>query len=203
MIYFLNGPSCAEGRLRPLTAFKLSFSFHDHSSYFSAMRSCQSSKFKDSSRVALTTNGGSFKAFILEPSKENDTGVTSRKSFSAGFDPTLHPMVTSGFPSMWKPDRSSSCISVAICLLLSLLLVLSTTGIGFHPLLHVFGLHDLVSRSFDIKGLHSDSSMTARLAVDPLSRTIVPESTATRLTRSSQVQFDNYSLILRGQRIFL
>ena len=31
----------------------LNFSFHDHNSYFSAMRSCQSSKSKRSSRIAL------------------------------------------------------------------------------------------------------------------------------------------------------
>ena len=34
-------------------------------------------------------------------------------------------------------------------------------------------------------------------------KTVVPESTSTSLTRSPHVRFDNYSLILRGQRIFL
>lgn len=120
-----------------------------------------------------------FKAFVLEPSKEKDT------AFPADFDPTL---VTSGFPSMRKPN---TCFSIAICLLLSLLFVLST--IGLYPSPYVFGLHDLVSRSFGLKG-HSEST-------NPMSGTI--ESTATRWSRSSQVQFDNYSLILRGQRIFL
>ena len=67
----------------------------------------------------------------------------------------------------------------------------------------MFGLHDFVSRSFGIKGLDAESSTTTKLEVDPMSGTTVPELTATRLTRSSQVQFDNYSLILRGQRIFL
>lgn len=168
------------------------------------MRSSQSSKFRGYERVALTTNGEGFKAFILEPSQKEDTqatGFTSRrKSFKADFDPILHsPLVTSGFPSMRKPNRLSSCFSIALCLLLSLLFVLFT--IGFYPLVspHLFGLHDLVSRSFGIKSLVSESSTTPKLVVD----SIVPESTATRLTRSSQVQFDNYSLILRGQRIFL
>ena len=164
------------------------------------MHSYQSTKFKRSSRVALATNGGGFKDSVLfEPSKEKDTGFTSRKSFTADLDPTRLPL--SGFPSMRKPTRPSSCFSIAICLLLSLSFVLFTRGLD--PLLHVFGLHDLISRSFGIKGLDSVSSTTTKLAVDPMSRAIVSESTATRLTRSSQVQFDNYSLILRGQRIFL
>jgi hypothetical protein len=139
-----------------------------------------------SSNVLAASNGGGFKAVVLEPSKEKDTGFTSQKSLTADFGPILH---SPGFPSMRKPNRSSSCFSVAICLLLSLLFVFST--IGFYPSPH------LVSRSFGfIKGLDSESSTTTKLAVDP---TIVP-STA---TRSSQVQFDKYSLILRGQRIFL
>ena len=139
--------------------------------------------------------------------KDSSFRVAPRKLFTADFtgkfDPTLNsPLVTSGFPSMRKPNGSSSCFSIAICLLLSLFFVLST--IEFYPSLHVFGLHDLVSRSFGSKGLDSESSTTTKLVVDPMSRMIVPESTAaTKLTRSSQVQFDNYSLILRGQRIFL
>ena len=172
---------------------------NDHNSYFSVMRSCQSSKpskFNDSGlAVGSTTNGGSFEAFVLEPSKEKDT---SRKSFASDFDPTLHysPLVTSSFASLRKPNRSLPCFSLAICLLLSLLLVLSTTG--FYPSPHVFGLHDLVSRTFGIKGLDSEKS-TAATNLDSMSRPFIPESTA----RSSQVQFDNYSLILKGQRIFL
>ena len=137
-----------------------------------------------------------FEAFVLEPStgKEKDT---SRKSFASDFDPTLHsPLVTSGFASLRKPNRSSPCFSIAICLLLSLLFVLSTTG--FYPSPHVFGLHDLVSRTLGIKGLDSEKS-TAATKLDSMSRPFIPESTA----RSSQVQFDNYSLILKGQRIFL
>jgi hypothetical protein len=63
----------------------------------------------------------------------------------------------------------------------------------------VFGLRDLVSRTFDIKDLDFESSSTTKIAVDPMSRAFDPESRA----RSSQVQFDKYSLILRGQRIFL
>ena len=166
------------------------------------MRSCQSSKFKSSGRVALTTNSGGLNGFVLEPSKEKDSGFTPRKSFTADFGSTLHfPLVTSGFPSMRKLNRLSSCFSITICLLLSLLLVLST--IGFYSSPHMFGLHDFVSRSFGIKGLDAESSITTKLEVDPMSGTTVPELTATRLTRSSQVQFDNYSLILRGQRIFL
>ena len=113
---------------------------------------------------------------------------------------TYSPPVTSGFASMRKPNRLSSRFSVTICLLLSLLFVLST--IGFCPSPHMFGLHDFVSRSFGIKSPES-STTTIKLVVDPMSGTTIPESTATRLTRSSQVQFDNYSLILRGQRIFL
>ena len=162
------------------------------------MRSCQSSKpskFNDSGLVVgSTTNGGGFDAFVLETSKEKDT---SRKSFASDFDPTLHsPLVISGFASFQKPNRLSPCFSIAICLLLSLLFVLSTTG--FYPSPHVFGLHDLVSRTFGIKGLHSEKS-TAATNLDSMSRPFIPESTA----RSSQVQFDNYSLILKGQRIFL
>ena len=155
-------------------------------------------------------NGGGFKAFVLEPSKEEDTGFTSRKSFAADFDPTLNfPLVSSlaGFPnpSMRKRNRSSPCfsISVVICLLLSLLLVLSTTGFYPLPHWHVFGLHDLVSRTFGIKSLDSESSTPTKLAADPISGVFKSESTAKSLTRSSQVKFDNYSLILRGQRIFL
>ena len=168
-----SGPPCAERRFS-MTQLLLV--------YFSVMRS----KFKGSGRVPLTSNG---KVFVLEPSKEKDTGFTSRKSF------TVHsPLVTS---TMRKPNRSSPCFSIAICLLLSFLFVLSTTG--YYPSPHVFGLHDLVSRTFRIKGSDSKSSATTKLAVDPMSRAFGPESRA----RSSQVQFDKYSLILRGQRIFL
>ena len=186
---FLNGPTHAE---RPLS--------NDHNLYFcnfSAMRSCQSSKpsnFKDSGRVvASTTNGGGFKDFKLDPSREKNTAFPK-----SDFDPTLHsPLATSGFARTRKPNKSLPCFSVIICLLLSLLFVLSTTG--FYPSPHVFGLHDLVSRTFGIKDLDSEKPTATKLAVDLMSKAFTPESTA----RSSQVQFDNYSLILRGQRIFL
>ena len=108
------------------------------------------------------------------------------------------PLVTSGFPSMRKLNMSLSSFSIAICLLFSLLFVLSTKGLD--PSSHVlFGLHGPVSRTLGIKGLDSESSTTSILAVDSVNREFIRESTA----RSSQVQFDNYSLILRGQRIFL
>jgi hypothetical protein len=133
-------------------------------------------------RVALMTTGsdvkdGFFKAFYSE-------GKGTRKS---GFDSTLpFSQATSGFSSMRK--WFSVCI-------LSLLFVFAT--IGCYPSSHVFGyvqLRDLVSRSFGIRHLNSEFS-TTKLAV--------PESKLSTLTRSSEVQFDNYSLILRGQRVFL
>ena len=188
---FLNGPPHAE---RPLS--------NDHNLYFcnfSAMRSCQSSKpsnFKDSGLVVasiITTNGGGFKDFKLDPSREKNTAFPK-----SDFDPTLHsPLATSGFARTRKPNKSLPCFSVIICLLLSLLFVLSTTG--FYPSPHVFGLNDLVSRTFGIKNLDSEKSTATKLVVDPMSKASIPKSTA----RSSQVQFDNYSLILGGQRIFL
>ena len=135
------------------------------------------------SRVGLTMHTDVKGALELE---EKGPGLTSRKSFIA----------TPGFPSMWKPNRLSSWFSICICLLLSLLFVLATTG--FYPSAQVFGFvqfHEVVSRSFGTRRLDSESLTTTKLAV--------PESTTNSLTSFSQVQFDNYSLILRGQRIFL
>ena len=147
------------------------------------------------SRVASTTNtdvkGGAFKAFN---SVEKDTGFTSRKSFIPATP--LLSLVTSGFPSMRKLNRSLSWFSIGICLFLSLFFVLATAGL--YPSSYLFGyvqFRDLVSRSFGIRSSDSESSTVTKLTV--------PESTLTSLTRSNQVQFDNYSLILRDQRIFL
>lgn len=130
---------------------------------------------------SIDVKDGVFKAFDLE-------GKGTRKSFISGFDSTLHfSPANSGFSSMRK------WFSIGI---LSLLFVFATTG--FYPSPHVFGyvqLRDLVSRSFGIRHLNSELSTITNSAV--------PESTLSTLTRSSEVQFDNYSLILRGQRIFL
>jgi hypothetical protein len=144
------------------------------------------------SRVALTVHTD-----LKGALEEKGPAFTSRKLFISSFGLTPHFLpATSGFPSMWKRNRLSSWFSICICLLLSLFFVLATTG--FYPSPHVFGFvqfHEVVSRSFGTRRLDSESLTTTKLAVS--------ESTMTSLTSSSQVQFDNYSLILRGQRIFL
>ena len=105
---------------------------------------------------------------------------------------TLPP--TSRFPNMRNPNKP---FSIGICLLLSFFFVLATRGLFPSPA----QLHSLLSRSFGLRSLDSELSVTTRLAVDSLLGMVVSKS----MTRSSQgqVQFDNYSLILRGQRIFL
>jgi hypothetical protein len=131
-----------------------------------------------------------FKAFALEPSKEK-SHEPRRKSFF--FDPTppsLLPVPTSGFRSMVNKS-SPPGFSIRICLLISLFLVIGTTG--FYTRFDYHGqLHGLFA--------NSGSSMMANKVVADARDSSTFESTA---GSTSQVQFDEYSLMLNGQRIFL
>jgi len=136
------------------------------------------------------------RGFIDPKGKENPRkhyyNNDSWKSFITGFDSL--PLSTSGFPNMLeKPHsrRSPPWLFIGFCLFLSLFGVLAPRGIYTSP--HYIQLHDMLSRSLGISSLDSESSTTTTSTVTVL------EST----TRSDQVQFDNHSLILRGQRIFL
>ena len=80
---------------------------------------------------------------------------------------------------------------IGICLLLSLSSVFVTAGLYPWPL-----------RPFGMRNLGSEISTKKLEVVDSMGSV---ESAATSLTAgvSDQVRFDNYSLILKGQRIFL
>jgi len=129
------------------------------------------------------------------PSRENEPVLDSKVHLQPAKHYTLNNwkhFMTGFEPPVQGKGRKAARFFVLTCLV-SVALVLATTRLSPFQLVNVNHMHEVVSRSlFKL----STNSVDATVPLDT-------DTQLNTLARTPDVQFDNFSLILKGQRVFL